>query len=108
MKDCRTIRKTVSQTLPLPAELKEHLFACFACRRFVRAGQILRLMHEFRQGPASGSPEFVERVMSGLVRREEHQPKRFGLGNHAIGRCADVFNGCRLRFFRFGGWAQRA
>jgi hypothetical protein len=79
MKSCRRIRKTVSQTLPLPAELEEHLFACFACRRFVRAGQILGLMHEFRQALAFGSPEFVERVMSGLVRREEHQPKRFGL-----------------------------
>jgi predicted anti-sigma-YlaC factor YlaD len=79
VKRCRRIRKTVSQMLPLPAELEEHLFACPACRRFVRAEQILGLMHEFRQVPASGSPQFVERVMSGLVRREEHQPKRFGL-----------------------------
>ena len=41
MKDCRRIRKAVSQTLPLPAELEEHLFVCPACRRFVRAEHIL-------------------------------------------------------------------
>ena len=80
MKDCRKIRKAVSHVLPLPAELEEHLFACPACRRFVRAEQILDLMHEFRQAPASFSPEFVERAMSGLAGREEQQPKGwFGL-----------------------------
>ena len=80
MKDCRRIRKAVSQALPVPAELEEHLFACPACRRFVRAEQILDLMHEFRQAPASFSPEFVERAMSGLAGREEQQPKGwFGL-----------------------------
>ena len=58
----------------------ERASICLLCLPgFFRAGQILGLMHEFRQAPASGSPEFVERVMSGLVRREEHQPKRFGL-----------------------------
>ena len=80
MKDCRRIRKAVSQTSPLPAELEQHLFACPACRRFVRAEQILGLMHEIRQVPALVSPKFVERVMSGLAGREEEQPKgRFGL-----------------------------
>lgn len=80
MKDCRRIRKAVSQATPLPAELEQHLFACPACRRFVRAEQILGLMHEFRQLPAVVSPEFVERVMSGLAGREEEQPQaRFGL-----------------------------
>jgi predicted anti-sigma-YlaC factor YlaD len=67
MKDCRRIRKAVSQNSPLPAELEQHLFACPACRRFVRADQILGLLREFRQVPASVSPEFVERVMSGLA-----------------------------------------
>src|SRR5262245_30729261 len=75
MKNCRRIRKAVAQNSPLPAELEQHLFACPACRRFVRAEQILGLLHEFRQVPASVSPEFVERVMSGLVEREEEQPK---------------------------------
>ena len=80
MKNCRRIRKAVSQNSPLPAELEQHLFACPACRRFVRAEQILGLLHEFRQVPASISPEFVERVMSGLGEREEEQPKAwFGL-----------------------------
>jgi anti-sigma factor RsiW len=80
MKECRRVRKAVSQTLALPAELEQHLFACPACRRFVRAEQILGRMHEFRQVPASVSPEFVERVMSGLAGREEGQPKgRFSL-----------------------------
>ena len=80
MKNCRRIRKAVSQNSPLPAELEQHLFACPACRRLVRAQQILGLMHEFRQVPASVSPEFVERVMSGLAEREEEKPKaRFGL-----------------------------
>jgi anti-sigma factor RsiW len=80
MKDCRRIRKAVSQNSPLPAELEQHLFACPACRRFVRADQILGLMREFRQMPAPVSPEFVERVMSGLAEREEEQPKAwFGL-----------------------------
>lgn len=32
-------------------------------------------MHEFREVPASVSPEFVERVMSGLAGSEEQQPK---------------------------------
>jgi hypothetical protein len=31
----------------------------------VAGKQILGLMHEFREARASGSPEFVERVMSG-------------------------------------------
>ena len=80
MKNCRRIRKAVSQNSPLPAELEQHLFACPACRLFVRAEQILGLLHEFRQVPASVSPEFVERVMSGLGEREEEQPKAwFGL-----------------------------
>lgn len=80
MKDCRRVRKAVSQTSPLPVELEQHLFACPRCRRFVRAEQILGRMHEFRQVPASVSPEFVERVMSGLPGREEGQPKgRLGL-----------------------------
>jgi predicted anti-sigma-YlaC factor YlaD len=79
MKDCRRIRKAVSQALPLPAELEEHLFACPACRRFVRIEQILGLMHEFRQAPGSSSPEFVDRVMSGLEERVEEQPKKFRL-----------------------------
>jgi anti-sigma factor RsiW len=81
MKDCRRIRKGVSQALPLSAELEEHLFACHACRRFVRVEQILGLMNEFRQSPASFSHDFVERVMSGLAGREEQQAKGwFGLG----------------------------
>ena len=75
MKDCRRIRKAVSQALPVPAELEEHLFACDACRRFVRVEQILNLMDEFRQAPGSSSPEFVEGVMSGLAGREKQQPK---------------------------------
>ena len=36
-------------------------------------------MHEFRQAPGSSSPEFVDRVMSGLEGRVEQQPKKFGL-----------------------------
>ena len=79
MKNCRRIRKAVSQNSPLPAELEQHLFACPACRRLVRAQQILGLMHEFRQVPASASPEFVERVMSSLAQREEKRKARFGL-----------------------------
>jgi anti-sigma factor RsiW len=80
MKDCRRIRKAVSQNSPLPAELEQHLFACPACRRLVKAQQILGQLHKFRQVPASVSPEFVERVMSGLAEREEEQPKAwFGL-----------------------------
>jgi anti-sigma factor RsiW len=80
MKDCRRIRKAVAQNSPLPAELEQHLFACRACRRLVRSQQILGLLQEFRQAPASVSPEFVERVMSGLAEREEEQPKAwFGL-----------------------------
>src|SRR5262245_10223087 len=80
MKDCRKIRKAVSQNLPVPAELEQHLFVCLACRRLVRSQQILGLLHEFRQVPASVSPEFVERVMSGLTDREKKQPKAwFGL-----------------------------
>src|SRR4029450_8132711 len=80
MKDCRMIRKVVSQNSPLPAELEQHLFACPACRRSVRAEQILGLLHEFREVPASVSPEFVERVMSGLAGREKEQSKAwFGL-----------------------------
>jgi anti-sigma factor RsiW len=80
MKNCRRIRKAVSQNSPLPAELEQHLFACPACRRLVRSQQILGLLHEFRQVPASVSPEFVERVVSGLAGREDDQPKpRFGL-----------------------------
>ena len=46
----------------------------------VAGKQILGLMHEFREARASGSPEFVETGNERLVRREEHQPKRFGLG----------------------------
>jgi anti-sigma factor RsiW len=81
MKNCRKIRKAVSQNSPPPAELEQHLFACPACRRFVRADQILGLLQKFRQVPASISPEFVERVMSGLAEREEKQSKAwFGLG----------------------------
>ena len=80
MKDCRRIRKAISHNSPLPAELEQHLFACRACRGLVRSQQILGLLHEFRQVPASVSPDFVERVMSGLVEREEKKPKaRFGL-----------------------------
>jgi anti-sigma factor RsiW len=80
MKNCRRIRKSVSQNSPLSAELEQHLFACPVCRRFVRAEQILGLLHEFRQVPASVSPEFVEGVISGLAEREEGQPKAwFGL-----------------------------
>src|SRR5215468_2976734 len=80
MKNCRRIRKAVAQNSPLPAELEQHLFACPACRRLVRSQQILGLLHEFRQVPASVSPEFVERVMSGLAQREKEQPKAwFGL-----------------------------
>jgi anti-sigma factor RsiW len=80
MKNCRRIRKSVSQNSPLPAELEQHLFVCPACRRLVRSQQILGLLHEFRQVPASVSPEFVERVMSGLAEREEEKPKSwFGL-----------------------------
>jgi anti-sigma factor RsiW len=80
MKNCRRIRKAVSQNSPLPAELEQHLFACPACRRLVRAEQILGLLPEFRRVPASVSPKFVERVMSGLAKREEEQPKAwFGL-----------------------------
>jgi predicted anti-sigma-YlaC factor YlaD len=75
MKDCRRIRKTISQTQPLPAKLEQHLFACSACRRFVRAEQILGRMHEFRQAPALVSPEFIERVMSGLAGREKERQK---------------------------------
>ena len=80
MKDCRRIRKAVAQNSPLPAESERHLFACPACRRLVRAQQIMGLLHEVRQAPASVSPEFVERVMNGLREREEEQPKAwFGL-----------------------------
>ena len=80
MKSCRRIRKAVSQNSPLPTELEQHLFACPACRRLVRSQQILGLLHEVRQVPASVSPEFVERVMSGLAEREKEQPKAwFGL-----------------------------
>jgi hypothetical protein len=80
MKNCRRIRKAVAQNSPVPSELEQHLFACRACRCFVRAEQILGLLHEFRQVPASVSPEFVERVMSGLAEREEEEPRaRFGL-----------------------------
>src|SRR5215468_9828562 len=80
MKDCRRIRKAIAQNLPVLAELEQHLFLCPACRRLVRSQQILGLLHEFRQVPASVSPEFVERVMSGLAEREEERPKaRFGL-----------------------------
>jgi hypothetical protein len=80
MKDCRRIRKAVAQNSPLPAELEQHLFGCRTCRRLVRAQQILGLLHEFRQAPASASPEFVERVMSRLAEREEEKPKAwFGL-----------------------------
>ena len=80
MRDCRRIRKAIAQNLPVPAELEQHLFVCLACRRLVRSQQILGLLHEFRQVPASVSPEFVERVMSGLAEREEEQPKAwFGL-----------------------------
>ena len=80
MKDCRRVRKPVSQNSPLPAELEQHLFACPDCRRLVRAQQILGLLDEFRQVPASVSHDFVERVMSGLAGREEEQPKAwFGL-----------------------------
>jgi hypothetical protein len=80
MKNCRRIRKAVAQNSPVPGELEQHLFACPSCRRFVRAQQILGRLDEFRQVPASVSPEFVERVMSGLAEREEERPKaRFGL-----------------------------
>src|SRR5499433_2582339 len=80
MKNCRRIRKAVAQNSPLPAELEQHLFACPACRRLVRSQQILGLLHEFRQVPASVSPDFVERVMSSLAEREEEQPNAwFGL-----------------------------
>jgi predicted anti-sigma-YlaC factor YlaD len=79
MKDCRRIRKAVSQALPLSAELEEHLFACPGCRRFVRVEQILGLMHEFRQAPGSSSPEFVDRVMNGREERVEEQPKKLRL-----------------------------
>jgi hypothetical protein len=75
MKNCRRIRKAVAQNSPVPADLEQHLFSCPACRRFVRADQILGRLHEFRQVSASVSPEFVERVMSGLAEREEAQPK---------------------------------
>jgi anti-sigma factor RsiW len=80
MKNCRRVRKAVSQNSPLPAELEQHLFTCPACQRLVRSQQILGRLHEFRQVPASVSPEFVERVMSGLAEREEEKPKAwFGL-----------------------------
>jgi anti-sigma factor RsiW len=80
MKNCRRVRKAVSQNSPLPAELEQHLFTCPTCRRLVRSQQILGRLHEFRQVPASVSPEFVERVMSGLAEREEEKPKAwFGL-----------------------------
>jgi anti-sigma factor RsiW len=80
MKNCRRVRKAVSQNSPLPAELEQHLFTCPACRRLVRSQQILGRLHEFRQVPASVSPEFVERVMSGLAEREEEEPRAwFGL-----------------------------
>jgi anti-sigma factor RsiW len=79
MKNCRRIRKSVAQNSPLPAELEQHLFACPACRRLVISQQILGRLHEFRQVPVSVSPEFVERVMSGLPQREEKPKARFGL-----------------------------
>src|SRR5262245_14403383 len=80
MRNCRRVRKAVAQNAPVPAELEQHLFACRACRGLVRSQQVLGLLHEFRQVPASVSPEFVERVMSGLTEREEEQPKVwFGL-----------------------------
>jgi anti-sigma factor RsiW len=75
VKNCRKIRKAVSQTHPLSAELEQHLFVCPACRRFVRAEQILGVMHEVRQVPAVVSPGFVERVMNGVATREKEQPK---------------------------------
>ena len=81
MKDCRRVRKAVSQNSPLSNELEQHLFACPACRRFVRAEQILGLVREFRQVAALVSPEFIERVMTSLVARENEQPKAWcGLG----------------------------
>jgi anti-sigma factor RsiW len=80
MKNCRRIRKAVSQNSPVPAELEQHLFACPACRRLVRAQQILGLLDEFRQVPAAVSSVFVKRVMSGLAEREKEKPKAwFGL-----------------------------
>ena len=104
MKDCRRIRKAVSQALPVPAELEEHLFACPACRRFVRAEQILDLMHEFRQAPGSSSPEFVERVMNSLGGKSRARTQNLWSGGHAMGRRTGVFCGCRLWFFGWGEW----
>jgi hypothetical protein len=80
MKNCRRIRKAASQNSPLPGELEQHLFVCPVCRRFVRAEQILGLLQKFRQVPVSVSPEFVQRVMSGLAEREAEKPRAwFGL-----------------------------
>src|SRR5262245_66669743 len=80
MRNCRRVRKAVAQNSPVPAELEQHLFAVPACRRLVRSQQILGLLQEFRQVPASVSPDFVERVMTGLAVREKEQPKGwFGL-----------------------------
>jgi anti-sigma factor RsiW len=59
--------------------LEQHLFACPACRRFVRSEQILNLLHESRQGPASVPPDFVERVMLGLA-EEKERPKTASAG----------------------------
>jgi predicted anti-sigma-YlaC factor YlaD len=79
MKDCRRLRQLVSQNAPVPAELEQHLFACPACRRFVRSEQILSLLHESREGPASVPPDFVERVMLGLAEKKERPKTASGL-----------------------------
>ena len=107
MKDCRRIRKAVSQALPLPAELEEHLFACPACRRFVRVEQILGLMHEFRQAPGSSSPEFVDRVMNGLEERVESNQKS-SVWRSCGGLLYWCFQWLRAMVFRFGRVAQKA
>ena len=79
MKECWRLRRAVSQNTPVAAELEQHLFACPACRRFVRSEQILNLLHESRQGPASVPPDFVERVMLGLA-EEKERPKTASAG----------------------------
>ena len=104
MKSCRRMRKAVSGALPVPSELEEHLFACSACRRFVRVEQILGLMHEFRQAPGSSSPEFRWSGNEQPGGKSRAATKDVPSRGHAVGCCTGVFSVRRLRFFCLGGW----
>lgn len=67
MNQCRKVRSAIFQEIPLSVDLEQHLFTCSACRRFVRAEQIIGLLSELRQTPTVVPEDFVERVMSGLT-----------------------------------------